>query len=302
MPTGGTLKVTDQTDGLRVRPRGSPLRTGLESICACDQIDGARDYQEDACEVLVWDGDDPDGCDILLVLADGMGGHRGGAKASELAVAAARETFSSARGGIGRRLRTSLDVANKRIREWAENDARYGGMGCTLVVCAITTDEELHWVSVGDSPLWLVRKEEGAGGRFMRRVNEDHSMRPVLEEMARQGHITEYQVRRGSHQLRSALTGDDLGLVDEGAAPLPLQVGDRVILASDGVETLPEERICDLGRVDRHASEIAASLLDAVEACKYARQDNASVVVYCHMGPGTARRRMAQLAAPTARL
>lgn len=292
----------DWADGLRVRSRESQMRTGLESICACDQIDGARDYQEDACAALFWEGADLDGCDILLVLADGMGGHRGGAKASELAVAAVRKTFSSAGGGIGRRLRASLDVANRWIREYAENDGRYSGMGCTLVVCAITTDEEMHWVSVGDSPLWLLRMEEDAGGRFMRRVNEDHSMRPVLEEMARQGHITEHQVRRGSHQLRSALTGDDLGLVDEGAAPLGLRAGDRVILASDGVETLTEDRIGDLGRVDRDASEIARSLLDAVEARRYPRQDNASVVVYRHMGPGTARRRMARLDAPTLRM
>ena len=174
-------------------------------------------------------------------------------------------------------------------------------MGCTLVICAVTANEELHWISVGDSPLWLIRKDDYANAWFMRRVNEDHSMRPVLEEMARHGHISEGQVRRGSHQLRSALTGGDLALVDEDAAPLPLQVGDRVILASDGMETLPNERICDLGSADRHPLEITANLLDAVEACRYARQDNAVVMVYRHMGSGAARRRMARLAAPTAR-
>lgn len=280
----------------------SALDAAMEVIYACDQISGARAYQEDAYEVIVWNGADPDGCDILMVLADGMGGHEGGAKASELAVTAVRDTFPKRDGGIAVRLRASLDAANEWIGRWAANDVRYRGMGCTLLVCVISDDERLHWTSVGDSPLWLVRSGENGNDITMRRLNEDHSMKPVLEEMVRQGHITARQARAGSHQLRSALTGDEMRLVDEEAEPIRLEEGDRIILASDGLETLSEEEICLLGGADLRPPSIVASLLEAVEACRHPSQDNATAVVYRHSGPAAARRRIEHLTSPTRRL
>ena len=281
---------------------GPTLHAAMDVVYACDRIRGARPYQEDDFDVVLWNAPDADGCDILLVLADGMGGHRGGAKASELAVAAVGETFPAADGGIAARLRASVDAANDRVGEWASGDARYRGMGCTLVACVVTDDADLHWISVGDSPLWLIGRAPDEARRSIRRLNEDHSMRPVLEHMARLGQITPEEAGRGGHQLRSAVMGDPLTLVDEEAEPVRLEVGDRIILASDGVETLSIEQIRSLGSANRSPSQVVGDLLGAVEARDHPSQDNATALVYFHTGPAAVRRRLAYLTGPTKRL
>lgn len=129
-------------------------------------------------------------------------------------------------------------------------------------------------------------------------MNADHSMRPVLEELVRLGHATEEDVRMGSHQLRSAVTGDDLALVDLGG-PAGLVPGDRLVLASDGVEALPETRIRRLSTAPGTAEGMVHDLLDAVAELALPSQDNATVLVYRHVQKGAVRNRLARLTATT---
>lgn len=276
-------------------PDGRGLR-GCGDLVAGDRIAGSRRYQEDDFGVTGFGGRDPDGCDLLMVLADGMGGHRGGAEASRLAVAAGVEMFRRTPGGAAARLRTALDAANAAIGRRAAEQSRYAGMGCTLVACAVTGDGAAHWISVGDSPLWRLRADGGGPDR----LNADHSMRPVLEGLVRTGRLAADEVDEGTfHQLRSALTGDELSLIDEGADPVRLEIGDRLVLASDGLETLPDEDIRRLGGGDRPAADLVSDLLAAVEAAGAPRQDNATAVVYRHAGAAAVRRRFERLTAVT---
>ncbi|MDE2905109.1 MAG: protein phosphatase 2C domain-containing protein [Acidobacteriota bacterium] len=276
---------------------------GFADLLAGDQIPGARRYQEDCFRLAGFPEPDPDGCDLLMVLADGMGGHRGGAEASRLAVSSVVETFRQATGGVAARLRASLDAANAAVGRYAAEDARYAGMGCTLVACAVTDDETAHWISVGDSPLWRLHadqegagRDDGAGG--MVRLNADHSLRPVLQDLVRLGRMTAEEAGGAAHQLRSAVDGDELTLVDEGTAGR-LGTGDRIVLASDGLETLPDGEIQRLCGGHRTAAAVVADLLQAVEAAGRPSQDNATVLVYQHAGATGVRRRFERLTAPT---
>ena len=271
--------------------RGLP---GCGDLVAGDRIPGSRSYQEDDFGVTGFGGRDPDGCDLLMVLADGMGGHRGGAEASRLAVSAGVETFRQTPGGAAARLRAALDAANAAVGRRAA-ETGYSNMGCTLAACAVTDDGAAHWISVGDSPLWLLPAAGGIG-----RLNADHSMRPVLEGLVRTGRMAADEVDEGSfHQLRSALTGEELSLVDEGADPVRLEIGDRIVLASDGLETLPDDEIWRLGGGDRTADALVSDLLAAVDAAGAPRQDNATAVVYRHVGAAAVRRRLERLTART---
>ena len=269
---------------------------GFADLLAGDQIAGKRAYQEDDFRITGFPDGDPDGCDLLLVLADGMGGHRGGAWASRLTVSTFVDTFGRATGGAVARLRAALDAANAAVGRCAAEHGQYAGMGCTLVACVVTDGATARWISVGDSPLWRVRTGYGGG---LERLNADHSMRPVLEDLVRLGRMTEEEIQGGAaHQLRSAVTGERLTLVDEAAQPVRLGIGDGIVLASDGLETLSEEEIRRLCAGCRPAAAVVSDLLEAVEAAGWPSQDNATVVVYRHVAASAVRHRFERLAAP----
>ena len=271
---------------------------GLGDLLAGGQIAGARPYQEDDYRIVAVSDHEQDECDFLMVLADGMGGHRGGAEASRVAVAAFVEEFAEAGGTVDSRLRRALDAANSAVEVRAAADSRLKGMGCTVVGCAVTDREEAHWISVGDSPLWCVRVE-GGGRAAITRLNADHSMRPVLEELVRRGQLEEDEVASGSHQLRSAVVGGRLPLVDEGQPPVRLGAGDRLVLASDGLETLSEDEILRRCAGRGEAADIVRDLLRSVDALARPHQDNATVLVYRHEQRSAVRSRLARLTAPT---
>ena len=271
---------------------------GLGDLLAGGQIAGARPYQEDDYRIVVVSDREQDECDFLMVLADGMGGHRGGAEASRVAVAAFVAEFAEAGGTVDSRLRRALDAANSAVEVRAAGDSRLEGMGCTVVGCAVTGREEAHWISVGDSPLWCVRVEEG-GRAAITRLNADHSMRPVLEELVRRGQLAEDEVDSGSHQLRSAVVGGRLPLVDEGQPPVRLGAGDRLVLASDGLETLPEDEILRRCAEPGEATDIVRDLLRSVDLLARPHQDNATVLVYRHEQRSAVHSRLARLTAPT---
>lgn len=234
---------------------------------------GRRRYQEDAFRVLP---DGGAGSDLLCVLADGMGGHTGGAIASALVCDSFVEQFAVAGEVIPDRLVAALQVANETVARKIEETPKLGGMGSTLVAATFGT-EGVEWVSVGDSPLLLCRRGEVA------LLNEDHSLAPALDRLAAEGEITAEAARNDPrrHMLRSAITGDDIDLVDLSRKPLALAEGDFVILASDGLNTLEPTEVARIivahgaGGAATAADALVRAVLDVGEA----HQDNVTVIV-----------------------
>lgn len=246
---------------------------------------GARDYQEDTA--AFWPGgDDPfirmikgktaDSSERFAVLADGMGGHAGGALASRMVC----ETFLTAAatedGTLNDRLMSALSAANAAIATKVAENPVLAGMGSTVIGAAFS-ERGIEWVSVGDSPLLLYRAGEIAV------LNEDHSLAPELDRMVAAGRLSEEEARRDPrrHMLRSAVTGDDIDMVDISRQPLTLEAGDYVILASDGIATLETaevERIVSAYAKDG-SKAVATALIRAVDALREPHQDNATVLV-----------------------
>lgn len=264
----------------------------LERDFAGRQIPGARPYQEDAQGFAALE-EAPDGTvrTLLAVLADGMGGENAGDFASRCVV----DTFIQfchdhmARNkaavltddgsvveddDIPTMLKAAMHAANAALDAAIENNIELDGMGTTLLAVVVTSNS-FYWLSVGDSPLYLYRAGDIA------QVNEDHSMMPLLEEEVAAGKLLEEDlaIHPDRNVLRAALTGDEIELVDCPSAAFPLEVGDILIVASDGLQTLSEEEIKI--RLDRHhtlpADGITRKLLKAVEKAKRPRQDNTSV-------------------------
>ena len=269
-----------------------PLSAGALTLCsmggvtdrsaaamvASAQLTGARERQEDALAVHVPVADSGSRAgEVLLVLADGMGGHAGGEIASRLVVDCFCAACSRSPGTVSDALRSSLDAANECLAEAVLDVPELGGMGSTLVGCVIR-ENSLYWVSVGDSPLWVCR------GEALQRLNADHSMVPLLQQMVSAGELTSEEILKDPRRsmLRSALTGKTVALVDLCAKPFQLEAGDIVVLASDGVETLAEDELAALLQdVDIVSlDELAGKLLAGVEAAGASHQDNASVILY----------------------
>jgi PPM family protein phosphatase len=243
---------------------------------------GARGYQEDAAVIQAGAGEQPPPAAggnveaLTAVLADGMGGHAGGALASSTACNTFLRAYLSSPGDVPGRLDESLKLANAAIGQCVEENPALDGMGCTLVG-TVFRPAGVEWISVGDSPLFLLRKSEIVA------LNEDHSLAPEIDKLAAAGRMSWEDAKSDPrrHFLRSALTGADMELIDRSRRPLPLEPGDVVILASDGIHTLSEADIMRLVHENaaRGSEAIADALLTAVEAVGDLYQDNTTVVV-----------------------
>jgi serine/threonine protein phosphatase PrpC len=191
-----------------------------------------RERNEDAAHV--------DARERYFVLADGMGGHRGGDIASATAVDAVRTILDDAAGELdafeaapsprGRRRIRDLMVravkdANDRIRERARVEPAFADMGTTLEVVVIAA-RELFVAHVGDSRTYLIRDGHAV------QLTTDHT---AAEVMRMHGMMSPDEA--ASSPLRSLLT-NAVGLRPELAIEhrhLALEDGDRVLVCSDGL-------------------------------------------------------------------
>jgi formylglycine-generating enzyme required for sulfatase activity/serine/threonine protein phosphatase PrpC len=241
-----------------------------------DQIDGARDYQEDAFLVTFLDDDTGgDGkSSALVIMADGMGGHAAGNIASNLVVSTFNKSFTGSFGNDAppEVLRVALAKANGALSESIKETPALDGMGCTMVT-AVFSKGKVYWVSVGDSHLYLLRD------RQLLKQNEDHSYGGYLDRMKAQGIDVEAESGLSRNMLMSAMTGDEiaeLDCTDDGVQLLP---GDRLLICSDGLDTLSAGVIIQTSAWSPSAKECVAAMLKAVEDAKRSRQDNTTVVV-----------------------
>lgn len=235
---------------------------------------GSRSQQEDDYGVFELPPELEAG-DLLLVLADGMGGERAGARASALAVRGFVEGYDLVSAAtISERLEKTLRRVNEQMaKDVADDPHSLYGMGSTLLA-AVLADDGLYWISVGDSPLWLWRR-----GR-LRRLNQDHAYRSVLAEQVRCGEISAAEAARhpDRNALISAVTGAELTLVDAPRQACALQPGDQILLASDGVLTLSEKVIASILSQDRAGAQPCQRLLAAVAERRNLQQDNVTVL------------------------
>ncbi|MEM6609800.1 MAG: PP2C family serine/threonine-protein phosphatase [Pseudomonadota bacterium] len=240
---------------------------------------GARTRQEDALVTSFAQGADVG----FAVLSDGMGGHAAGDLASRIIVTEmfAELTLRTATGQLGdddypTLLRYAAEVANECLATHISANPSTRGMGGTVVV-TLVVGNDLYWLSIGDSPLWLWRDGE------LTRLNEDHSMAPQIDMMVAQG-LMDAETARNHPQrscLTSAIIGENLAAIDCPTEPFELRPNDVVLAASDGLQYLPEAGISAiLKRGARSESRaLADALIDGISSVGDPEQDNTSVVV-----------------------
>ncbi len=170
----------------------------------------------------------------LYLVADGMGGHRAGQVASEMAAEAAIravDTLQGATVSLAEKLRQAFACSNREIFGAASRDPSLEGMGTTMV-SLLVSEARVALGHVGDSRAYLVR-----GGRI-RCLTQDHS---VVGEMLRRHQISEEAAREHPHRhvLTRALGVRASVLPD--LAELTPEPGDAFVMCSDGLTTHLED-------------------------------------------------------------
>jgi PPM family protein phosphatase len=205
----------------------------------------------------------------LVAVADGVGGASSGEVASRLAILKMI--------GLDKRrivhpleqeLREAVADANAVIAFATFYEPRYAGMGTTLTAVALSNDGEYLVANVGDSRTYLFRD-----GR-LRRLTRDDSL---VQELIDRGVLSADDARR--HPQRSVV----LEALDGVERPLPAlrtvraQVGDRLLLCSDGVtDYLADAEVAELLRTDEAAVAVR-QLVDS--ALDRGSRDNITAVI-----------------------
>lgn len=203
---------------------------------ACDaQSNTGRVRENNEDSVLLWAREHV----ALAVVADGMGGAVAGEEASRIAVQTIYQTLLTADTqsvvgeeaispqDVGNRLKSVIAQANRAIVRQSDQHPHLRGMGTTVTTAFV---QGTHAVigHVGDSRAYLIQGDTGS----IEQITVDHSF---VEAMVMAGHITRAEAE--DHPMRNILyraLGQALEL-DIDLYEVDLQVGDRLVLCSDGL-------------------------------------------------------------------
>ncbi len=216
----------------------------------------------------------------LYIVADGMGGHAAGEKASLSAVTTGIEVFSAydfetqkLSGSdvtltIEDVIKVALKEANNRIIQSSISSIHLQGMGTTEVI-AVYNKGRVYFGNVGDSRGYLITPEK------IVQLTRDHS---VVQDLKEQGLITEEEAK--VHPYRNVITRC-LGMqaeVEVDTFSLDLSVGDKIIMCTDGLTNLvTNEEIKDMVSSSDDLEAICKKLVDT--ANERGGHDNITVVL-----------------------
>ncbi|MEA4998203.1 MAG: PP2C family protein-serine/threonine phosphatase [Candidatus Limiplasma sp.] len=234
------------------------------------QTIGKRAEQQDRCRVS-----DPAMLQthgLLAVLADGMGGMAGGGAFAELAVNAMMDAFAA--------LQPTENPALDLLRCYHAAEARLPELpfeeneGGSTVVAVLLRRNTLHFLTVGDSRLYLCR-----GGGLIQ-LNREQTLGHVLDERAALGLYpwADAQTNLRRHALFNFFGAKPPKPPDRNITPISLRPDDRIVLMSDGVfGTLTDQALLPL--ILQDAAISGQAMIDAVLEAQHPKQDNGSVIL-----------------------
>jgi PPM family protein phosphatase len=212
---------------------------------------------------------------LLLVLADGMGGHLHGEVAAQIAVHSFMRAFGRLENGRVKEpevfLRATMRAGHDAIFTYAR-EQQLGGSPGTTCVAALVQGGEIWWAHAGDSRFYLLRNDAVA------EMTHDHS---VVQQWADWGIISQEEMK--THPDRNKITNclggvEDMFYVDV-SQPIPMQPGDTLLLCSDGFwSPLGDDELAKLSSAPVQ-SEMLEELISMAISREAARADNTTAVV-----------------------
>ena len=284
-----SLKRKNYVDPVRLQDKFSTLAIKLNSIIepyettfnlgddefkrhvAAKSYIGRRDNNEDYYTAKKIGGN------ILLAVADGMGGHLAGEVASRKAIEILEDTLKQKRAEDPEIvLREAIERANEEIYRMGHdpNHPERYNMGTTLTA-AIVRGDNATIGNIGDSRTYLIR--DGV----IKRLTKDHSF---VQELVDRGEITEAQARE--HPQKNILTkalgiSPEIKIGPEDIKTIQLKEGDYLLLCSDGLsDALTDEEIAKTVISSPSLEEAVDALIE--KAYSFGSTDNITVVLYKH--------------------
>ena len=204
----------------------------------------------------------------LLVVADGMGGHKAGDFASKFTVEVVKREIAGSRSRKPEKvMHDAIQVANRELIRVASRDVKLEGMGTTLVVATVIGDT-LYFANIGDSRLYLIDDN-------IKQLSKDHSL---VEEMVRLGGIKAEYAR--NHPDKNIISRA-MGVKDEAEADFyefRIKRGDKILMCTDGLSNMVEdEDMFGLVKGSRDVVEAVQMLID--RANSNGGRDNIGVVL-----------------------
>lgn len=205
----------------------------------------------------------------LLVVADGMGGHRGGDYASRFVVEGLRSLIKNSKETEPVKiLSNAISEVNRKLWMEAQNNEQLYNMGTTLVAATIV-DMKLYVANVGDSRLYVIEN------KTIRQLTKDHSL---VEEMVQNGELSKADAR--NHPKKNMITRA-LGIdkkVEIDFFEAELNHASKVLLCSDGLTNmLEDDEILNVSDQKKELGDICSKLI--YRANEEGGKDNISVVM-----------------------
>lgn len=210
----------------------------------------------------------------VFVVADGVGGMRGGSRASQLAVEAVESRWKSQPPSLNDQqaiqlwLAEAVSEANLTIFNIASQDSSVQNMATTIVVAVQSDQGTLQIAHVGDSRAYLIRQGKTVV------LTQDHS---VVMEMLIKGMLTPDQFRTSPFKNYLTRCVGHEGKVEIDKTPVELKANDWIILCTDGLSSVvDEEEICEI--VDESDSPEQACQLLLEKTLDEGAPDNVTIV------------------------
>ncbi len=280
------LVLKKRTKKTKTRRKSKKVKDAQEEMMVCEKEDfvsdvsasistgykqdiGARDNQQDNC--CICEGEKG----TLAIVADGMGGLENGAEVSGIITYVCREYYKQLKNTDYPEIELMQMIINANTNVCSYIESTGGKMSGSTLVAAFIKDEKLYFATVGDSRLYLVRN-----GKLLQ-LNREHIYGVELDEEVMRGRISinEALAHRERKSLTSYIGMGTIAHVDRNISPIQLCVGDKLLLASDGVFGTISDGEMEGALAASTAQEASEVLIQIVKEKQKPRQDNATAVV-----------------------
>lgn len=242
------------------------VKAGVSLDIGNAQMIGTREKQDDSFGTSI-----KEDC-VLAVVADGIGGYINGNLASSITVDTYLDEFqkNDILNNISYFFQKAAVLSNERIRD--EFGETKGG---TTVVGVVVEGNRMHWTSVGDSNIAVFRK-----GRLIP-VNRKENVKNWLEDQYFAGMIGREEAMGGpvDKRLVNYVGYDGFQKAEESDRPIYLKKNDKILIYSDGIETLSQIELEKILNKRASAQKTAQAIITAVEEKEVKSKDNATIIV-----------------------